>query len=86
MRKTIYLVLGRKQKIVGRGKKEREVKGPEHIIYDQAPGGGGCECCYTDEVLWAFPTHREAKRASEYPPYPYLKDNVRVIRATLKLN
>ena len=84
MKKKLFAIAGRKLKIVGTGKKEREVLGKEHIIYEQPPGGSDCECSYSDDMLWIFPTKREALSHLEYPPYPYTKDNCRVVRLEVK--
>lgn len=86
MNKKLYALVGRKSKIVGKGKKEREVLGKEHIIYHQAPGSGDCECSYSDDVLWIFPTKKEASSHLEYPPHPYQKHNCRVVRLETNYN
>ncbi|MCP6727370.1 MAG: hypothetical protein KJI69_05175 [Patescibacteria group bacterium] len=80
MNKKLYAVVGRRLKIVGSGKKEREVLGKEHLIYSQAPGSGDCECSYTDDILWIFPTKKEALGQLQWPPYQYRKENCRVVR------
>lgn len=80
MKKIVYAVVGKKGKIIGYGKKEREVLSSEHIIYASAPGSeGGCDCCYTEDVYWIFPTKKEALQHAVWPPFPYTSDNCRVV-------
>lgn len=75
--------MGRKQMIVGKGKKEREIAGRPHIIYAEVPGGGGCDCSWTEDAFWIFKTKKEADSHVEYPPFGYLKQNSKVVKITI---
>jgi hypothetical protein len=79
-----YAIFGRKHKIVGKGKNEREVLGKEHIIYT---GDGifqtDCSCGYAEDVFHIFKTKSEAERIAKYPPFPYRRENVTVKRITI---
>lgn len=85
MRITAYAVIARKHKIVGKGKKEREILGKEHIVYDQAPGGGGCDCSYVEDMYWIFKTKKEAAQHIKYPPYPYMVPHMSVKKVIINI-
>lgn len=84
MKTIAYAVVGRPQKIVGKGKKEREVLGKQQIIYSgEVLNEGCCDCSYCSDVFLIFKTKKEALNYVEFPPHPYLRHNVLVKRITI---
>lgn len=80
-----YAVVGRKRKFASK-KSDREVLGKEEIVYSgENLNQGCCDCSYTEDVYQIFKTKKEALGYVEYPPYPFDKESMKVIKVTIKV-